>query len=140
MRNLTGLILYFIIFALSRADDNAVYNFNPAVETAFRTLSDAGHKGQVNVDVAYKNQAATLWCENASQLTGNISLCTKRISNTCSRMLLPIFTSSNHSYDGRAVEIDLTTRRFCCNIRERNAFDTLHTESNRRDAPRKGFF
>jgi len=49
MRNLTGLILYFIIFALSRADDNAVYNFNPAVETAFRTLSDAGHKGQEDV-------------------------------------------------------------------------------------------
>ncbi len=27
-------------------------------------------KGQVNVDVAHKNRAATLWCENASLLTG----------------------------------------------------------------------
>ncbi len=27
-------------------------------------------KGQVNVDVAHKNQAATLWCENATMLTG----------------------------------------------------------------------
>ena len=27
-------------------------------------------KGQVNVDVAHKNQAATLWCENATALTG----------------------------------------------------------------------
>ena len=27
-------------------------------------------KGQVNVDVAHKNQAATLWCENATLLTG----------------------------------------------------------------------
>ena len=26
-------------------------------------------KGQVNVDVAHKNRAATLWCENASRLT-----------------------------------------------------------------------
>ncbi len=27
-------------------------------------------KGQVNVDVAHKNRAATLWCENATMLTG----------------------------------------------------------------------
>lgn len=27
-------------------------------------------KGQVNVDVAHKNQAAKLWCENATMLTG----------------------------------------------------------------------
>lgn len=27
-------------------------------------------KGQVNVDVAHKNRAATLWCENATLLTG----------------------------------------------------------------------
>jgi type III restriction enzyme len=38
-------------------------------------LEDGTHwlietKGQVNVDVAHKNQAATLWCENATMLTG----------------------------------------------------------------------
>ena len=38
-------------------------------------LEDGTHwlietKGQVNVDVAHKNQAATLWCENAALLTG----------------------------------------------------------------------
>lgn len=38
-------------------------------------LDDGTHwlietKGQVNVDVAHKNRAATLWCENATLLTG----------------------------------------------------------------------
>jgi len=49
MRYITGLIIYLIIFGLSHADDSAAFNFNPAVETAFRTLSDAGHKGREGV-------------------------------------------------------------------------------------------